>query len=545
MAMILRVVVCRTILREVEALVEGEGVWVEDVPEACFPGDSPPEIAPGDRGHPTIFLGCEAHRFPKNDPWNRRVGGSHCASLLGGAWITAHIAASRGYAVTPSWVEDWPRRLERWGFDLPLGREFFRGFADRLVLLDSRTFPEAPEKLRECAAALDLGHEILPVGLEPLRLAFREARSSLELEGAEGRVRELRKEAGEAFMAMDLMGQMAELGKEDQVASRLHDLCSLLFDPRSVAYAPRGKGAPKKVWYFPPSAAEGEDPPAEGVAPGGVVREDGGFSLGVAWGGETLGVLRVRGVAVPEYLDRYADLTSRVISRVAGLAVANARSFEALEKTLQDREFLIKEIHHRVKNNLNLVVSLLSLQDPGEQGGALHKALDEAISRVHAIAQIHDFLYRGEDLRSVPLGPYLKALGAHLREFGTEAHGSVTLVISGDEDLSLEPKRAVSCGLMVTELVTNALKYAFPPGGPRPRSPEVRVMAERREGGMVALEVRDNGVAKDQAPETPKGSSLGTLLVNALTQQLEGTVVRSHTEEGYTVTLLFPEKEEG
>ena len=98
---------------------------------------------------------------------------------------------------------------------------------------------------------------------------------------------------------------------------------------------------------------------------------------------------------------------------------------------------------------------------------------------------------------------------------------------------------------MVTELVTNALKYAFPPGGPRPRSPEVRVMAERREGGMVALEVRDNGVAKDQAPETPKGSSLGTLLVNALTQQLEGTVVRSHTEEGYTVTLLFPEKEEG
>ena len=540
----LRIVVCETLLREVACLVEGEDVLVESVPLACFSPPATTRRAGGARHDPVLFVGCGAHRFPENAPWTRNLGGHHCTALLGGLWLTAHIASTRGYAVTPSWVAEWPRRLEQWGFDLPLARKFFREFADRLVLVDSETDPEAPRHLRECAEALELVPERVPVGLDHLGALFREARNALALEEAEQRAREARQQASEAVMVMDLLGQVAELGKEEQVAARLYELCSLLFAPRGVSYVSRGESSPGSVWHFPSPPLEPPwTPPANFPENGGLVRDSEGFSLGISWGGHALGVLQVRGVAYPEHLDRYAELTARVLSRVAGLAVANARTFASLERTLKDREFLLKEIHHRVKNNLNLVVSLLSLQDRSTEQGGLHEALDEAITRIHAIAQLHEFLYRGEDLGAVPLVSYLQALVGYLGDIGGAAERSVTLTISGAEDLLLETKRAVPCGLLVTELVTNALKYAFPRGGDLPASPEVRVTVERRNEGLLALEVRDNGRGGNEPSSgTASASSLGTLLVNALTQQLEGTLTRERTGEGYVVALTFPEK---
>lgn len=544
--MTLRIVTCQVLLREVESLVGGGDVCVEPVPSACFPPTVPPatSVTLGTRENPVIFVGCGAHRFPKNAPWTRNLEGHHCTALLGGLWLTAHIAGTRGYAVTPSWVAEWPRRLEQWGFDLPLARKFFREFADRLVLVDSETDPEAPRHLRECAEALDLVPERISVGLEHLGTLFREAQNALALEEAERRIQEARQSASEAIMVMDLLGQVAELGKEEQVAARIYELCSLLFAPRGVSYVSRGTSAPEAVWHFPspPPEPSWTPPPEPFPESGGLVRDPDGFSLSLSWGGKPLGVLQVRGVAHPEHLDRYAELTARVLSRVAGLAVANARTFASLERTLKDREFLLKEIHHRVKNNLNLVVSLLSLQDRAAEDSGLHEALEEAITRIHAIAQLHEFLYRGENLGAVPLVSYLQALVGYLGDIGGAAERPVTLAVSGAEDLLLETKRAVPCGLLVTELVTNALKYAFPQGGALPAHPEVRVTVERRQEGLLALEVRDNGIEGDGAPSGTSGTSLGTLLVNALTQQLEGTLIRERTGEGYVVALTFPEK---
>lgn len=187
-----------------------------------------------------------------------------------------------------------------------------------------------------------------------------------------------------------------------------------------------------------------------------------------------------------------------------------------LEHLVAEKEMLMKELQHRVKNNLNVVVSLLSLEEEKCRDEAARAALSNAISRVGAIAEIYERLYASKDLSSIDLGPYAEELACALFETYNIAPSRIAIKTEFGQ-LRLDTKRCVPFGLILNELVSNALKYAYPGS----EKGEVRV-ALRSSGGEALLIVEDDGQG---VPEEYRGEAtdgMGMTLVRMLAQQLGG-----------------------
>jgi PAS domain S-box-containing protein len=189
-----------------------------------------------------------------------------------------------------------------------------------------------------------------------------------------------------------------------------------------------------------------------------------------------------------------------------------------LRASLQEKEVLLKEIHHRVKNNLQIVSSMLNLQRDKISDPRALELFQESQTRVRSIALFHEKLYQSRDLARVDLAEYLRGLTTSL--FATYGVNPDDIALHVDtEDVSLGVDAAISCGLIVNELVSNALKHAFPGG----RRGEVRV-ALHRDGDDTVLEVADDGVGIPAGMDFQNPSTLGLKLVAILTEQVRGTL---------------------
>jgi len=179
---------------------------------------------------------------------------------------------------------------------------------------------------------------------------------------------------------------------------------------------------------------------------------------------------------------------------------------------------LLREIHHRVKNNLQVVSSLLNLQSGRIVDESARALFADSQARVRSIAMLHEKLYRSGDLARVEMDTYLSDLVSELRR----SRGlGVTLDVTVDGGgISLEIDAAVPCGLIVNELVTNALKHAFLPGA----RGKLTVGLRRLGAGRLELSVEDDGVGLPAQVDPKKSSSLGMELVHTLTDQLSGTL---------------------
>ncbi len=190
------------------------------------------------------------------------------------------------------------------------------------------------------------------------------------------------------------------------------------------------------------------------------------------------------------------------------------------ESALRERTVLLQEVHHRVKNNLQIIASLLRLQARSAEP-TVALALQDSENRVMAMALTHQLLYERTDFSSLELGPYLKRLVGSLRD----AHGQLMeriqlLVDAPDGGLHIELSQAVPVALVVNELLTNALKHAFAPH----RSGTVAVKAARV-GSEITVTVSDDGRGLPTDSRLSEGSSLGFSLVTLLTQQLGASMV--------------------
>jgi PAS domain S-box-containing protein len=191
---------------------------------------------------------------------------------------------------------------------------------------------------------------------------------------------------------------------------------------------------------------------------------------------------------------------------------------DQIRASLREKETLLKEIHHRVKNNLQIVSSLLILQSETTRNEQALKALRESRDRVYSMAIVHEVLYQSQDLAQVDLTAYVQQLMSHLlRSYDTDAR-AITLKIDVAR-ASLGIETAIYCGLIINELVSNALKHAFPAGRPG----EIRI-GFRSDGDRSTLTISDNGVGLPPGVEPGKTESLGLQLVTMLTEQLEGTL---------------------
>jgi PAS domain S-box-containing protein len=207
---------------------------------------------------------------------------------------------------------------------------------------------------------------------------------------------------------------------------------------------------------------------------------------------------------------------------------------ESIRASLREKEVLLKEIHHRVKNNLQVVSSLLGLQSRTVADSATRKMFQESQNRVHSMALIHESLYKSENLSEIDFPKYIEQLAAHLfRSYGADP---VRVKISAMiDDLRLPIDTAVPCGLIINELVSNSLKYAFPEG----RSGEIRIAMREEENRCIRLKVSDNGIGLPAGVDFTSTKSLGLRLVHTLADQL-GATIKTGSATGAFIALTFP-----
>lgn len=198
------------------------------------------------------------------------------------------------------------------------------------------------------------------------------------------------------------------------------------------------------------------------------------------------------------------------------------RTLGELESALGEKTVLLQEVHHRVKNNLAVIVSLLSMKAGVIENAESKGALEDSQRRVRSIALIHEHLYGTEHLDRVNFAEYAEQLVQEVRGVYGVAGRRIAIRVNA-EPIEMGIDRAVPCALILNELVTNALKHAFP----GERSGEVGISLWKSAPGQLELTIEDNGVGCPRGPRARDGGSLGLRIVEILTKQLEGSLERA------------------
>jgi two-component system, sensor histidine kinase PdtaS len=226
--------------------------------------------------------------------------------------------------------------------------------------------------------------------------------------------------------------------------------------------------------------------------------------------------------------------TNKVITRTNELITQKneviTRKNKLLEHLVTEKEWLLKEVHHRVKNNLHTVISLLESQADHLENDAL-KAIENSQHRIYAMSMIHQKIYQSEDIRTIDMADYLSEFIRYLRDsFGRPAHIRVQLNI---EALKFGVSQAIPVALIINEAVTNSIKYAFPGN----RTGEIIIELYQIEE-QIKLSVTDNGIGIDPVLIDAELNSLGIELIKGLSLELEGKIT-IETEEGTRIVVLF------
>jgi two-component sensor histidine kinase len=234
------------------------------------------------------------------------------------------------------------------------------------------------------------------------------------------------------------------------------------------------------------------------------------------------GFARSLGRARDEVAELNADLERRVQERTSELSTARDRA-----------QLLLAEVNHRVSNSLALVASMVGLQARAAATDETRTALSETQARISAVALVHKQLYGSGDVRSVDLSGFLSSLLEQLDVSMRDAGHQATLKAE-IAPISLPTDKSVSLGVIAAEWVTNAFKYAYPQG-----AGEIRVTLKREVDGSAVLRVDDDGVGRREQ-KSPKGTGLGTRLVNAMAMSLGGQVEYLERSPGTSARLILP-----
>lgn len=204
-----------------------------------------------------------------------------------------------------------------------------------------------------------------------------------------------------------------------------------------------------------------------------------------------------------------------------------------IETSLKEKDVLLKEIHHRVKNNLQIIISLLNLQTGYIKDEVTLKAVKDGQSRVRSMALVHEKFYQSDELSEIDFAEYIEKLCHFIYQSYGDKTDRIHLQISGDK-IGLDMDTAMPCGLLVNEIVSNSYKYAFP----NQEKGTIQIDFKKNDNKII-LFIQDNGVGFPEEYDLEKSESLGMQLIQALTSQLDGDLVVSR-ENGTSFKISFP-----
>lgn len=381
-------------------------------------------------------------------------------------------------------------------------------------------------------------------------------------------------QAAEYAMALDLSSQLTLVLDEEMVLGRILEIFTILFAPQRIIFYVIAEGAVKKTLVFPASLKEfpladlNADLPE--ITPAG-------FCLRIPYKEETIGIIDVDGLAFPAHRERYLSLALSIVG-VCGLSLINARTHRRLETALSDlrqenarslrlsdelrvtneqleervrertkelentalhlaeevaqrraaeetvrcqldeKTILLRELHHRVKNNLQIIMSLLSLQAHKMPDPAFHLALMESQNRIRIISAVHEMLLTSPDLARIDLHTVVSKIAANLLSLYQVKPETIALSID-IPDIVVDINTAIPLGLVLNELVSNSLKHAFPGG--RPGGIFITI---RDNDAALVITCRDDGVGMTPGSDWENPDTVGFILINGLTGQLGGTI---------------------
>ncbi|NLV26308.1 MAG: response regulator [Methanomicrobiales archaeon] len=223
----------------------------------------------------------------------------------------------------------------------------------------------------------------------------------------------------------------------------------------------------------------------------------------------------------------YTDVTSRV------------KTEQQIIASLREKELLFKEIHHRVKNNLQIISGILKLQSLRIDDPRAQEIIQECRNQVYSMASIHELLYNSKDIGKIRLEEYISKLVDHLKHEYEGVSTHLQFIVKTDPKIYLDIERCIPCGLILNELIMNAVKYAFDPD----KEGEIRISFTQHEQSYH-MQVADNGRGLPKDFDVRKSQSLGMELTSQLTHQLRGKLTIS-SEKGANFLVTFPITGEG
>jgi two-component sensor histidine kinase len=275
--------------------------------------------------------------------------------------------------------------------------------------------------------------------------------------------------------------------------------------------------------------------------------------LGVAVGSDLLIARNIRALSATAQAMQHGDFTvrpkitggSREVRQLAqgltSMAEQVQRHEQDMRRSVQQKDAMLKEIHHRVKNNLQVVTSLMSIQANRLHDEASKRALAELQRRVRALGLLHRHLYEGDDLRYLDFGQFTVELCQMVKESSGPAARAVNIEVD-IPPIPITADRAVPLGLLITEALGNAFKHGFPGGRPG----EIRISLSATAEGVATVSIADNGVGPppDGTNEQKSDPGTGMLLMQAFAQQL-GSVLSVEGPPGTTIGFSFDLTEPG
>lgn len=250
----------------------------------------------------------------------------------------------------------------------------------------------------------------------------------------------------------------------------------------------------------------------------------------------TIGAMVVQSYHEGERFNQEAlDILTFISTQVAS-AIERKRAEETIHMALEEKEVLVREVHHRVKNNLQVILGLLSLQSDAIDDPRVNEVIQDIRSRISSMALVHQELYQSDDLARVNTSEYFQMLADNLMQVFNKPE--VNIVIDASQVLMTVDK-AIPCGLILNELMSNAMKYAFPEN--RPGQVQVYMGEEQtaEEVKEILLRVRDDGIGLPEEVNVNNPESFGLQIVNILVKQLKGRLT-ARNDQGSVFEIRFP-----